>query len=655
MNEKLEPQTDIKPVDDRMEAIYEQLSTSNLFIIGGVSSGKTELMGTLQRELPHVSIDVGKLFRLATHLIIVDEDEPINPDIELLKTADTTATETQRIHTALFRKTRYLEGNILEGARFIVDESDSLKFHFFGDNLDEELDTPAINELVPIVAQSTKIREVVWKWINQMAKNQGGVLLTGHNLRETDTTMYRVIHLTVSDDIAAKRLMSRQGSYTLEEAKRAVQERNTRDELKLTEDILSRVNGVIRLDTDALDTHQVAQRAIEGIRGSTERSIYVSNYLEENGIERRDFNWEMNPVMQKLRDATISRISIIGRRDVPRFDTLMQVLIHLPAFSIHELFPGSTDNFPTLMSQFVESRRGGEELQHVLSEVEVNLELLDQVILQQQSRIKHFREGSPFPELHEPRSQLGNQLEIEMIRKDGVTYIDSEDFRHMILPIGNTGRSLVFKPVDAEISSEYAHRLHYLHSERTDEFVGFGAFIDDYPYPIAWVSYSHHDRIYKMDVIQHLGIEPHNVLEMTRAWNATWSPKNTMSFLFAYANDELRRYWDELQKRYVTDKPLAGISTTINPNLGFQGSSFKGSNFSVFALRPATLHYADSEGKPVYMTRRGLEQNQIADSFDAKVPQLPLNEMLMVYNAKERKSLKKRKVYRMNKNIYKEI
>lgn len=159
-----------------------------------------------------------------------------------------------------------------------------------------------------------------------------------------------------------------------------------------------------------------------------------------------------------------------------------------------------------------------------------------------------------------------------------------------------------------------------------------------------------------MELFQSLGLESHNILEMTRAWNVMWSPKNTMSFLFSYAHEELKTIWEDMRTQFKTDKPLAGISTTINPNLGFKGSAFSGSSFSVVALRPATLQYSNMQGHPRYITRREISRQGLSgDTFEAKIPQLPLNEMLMVYNTKKQSEIEKGKIYRIDPNIYEEI
>lgn len=634
-------------------SVYSELLSSNLFIIGGVATGKTELMQTLQRELPHIAVDVGKLFRMIAHLILTDSEDAINPDIGLLQQKD--PTEIERIISRIFNKTRYLERSLLEGAKFSKEEDGSLRFNFFGQPYSHELETAEVNSLVSVVAKSPKVREIIWKWINRFAQDSGGVLITGHNLRETDTTTFKVLHLTVDDDVAGERLMGRSNYSDVQAATDSVISRNTEDKLPETEAILERVNGVIRIETDELNLDQVALESVRGLGARIKREQFIKRKLEEGAIERENFDWVFNPVMSVLRgkiDILLSRMDL--PREISRFDLLMQCLLTLPAFDLKDLFVGVDQNLEDSLLQAIRERKDT-EFADLLATYELNEQVITNIIQVQIQRLLGLATDNRFEDLYGDTPQLEGLKDEYSINRGKGRYIDGDICQHLILPIGN-GHSLTLRPVDSSVSAEYAYRLHYLHSQRFDEFLGFGAYLDDNPYPIAWVSYSHHDRPYKMELFQSLGLESHNILEMTRAWNVMWSPKNTMSFLFSYAHEELKTIWEDMRTQFKTDKPLAGISTTINPNLGFKGSAFSGSSFSVVALRPATLQYSNMQGHPRYITRREISRQGLSgDTFEAKIPQLPLNEMLMVYNTKKQSEIEKGKIYRIDPNIYEEI
>lgn len=117
----------------------------------------------------------------------------------------------------------------------------------------------------------------------------------------------------------------------------------------------------------------------------------------------------------------------------------------------------------------------------------------------------------------------------------------SDGTREMNIRERHSGKTITLKRVKPEISSAYAEGFHYLHTAHNDEHGAFGAFMEGEEFPFAWVSYSPVDREYKKEMLQHFGVEPHRVLEMTRAWNASWSPKNTMSLLFSFAHSEMQQ------------------------------------------------------------------------------------------------------------------
>lgn len=149
------------------------------------------------------------------------------------------------------------------------------------------------------------------------------------------------------------------------------------------------------------------------------------------------------------------------------------------------------------------------------------------------------------------------------------------------------------------------------------------------------------------------GIESHNTLEMTRAWAAPWAPKNTMSFLFQYSFDELKKDWKNKLSRGEVDKKLAAITTTINPNLDFNGSSFLGSNFIPFAFRPAKFTFINGR----YTTRREANlttdnQNSISES---KILNIPLNELIVCFDKELQASIMKQNIYEINKGLYNKI
>jgi hypothetical protein len=228
-----------------------------------------------------------------------------------------------------------------------------------------------------------------------------------------------------------------------------------------------------------------------------------------------------------------------------------------------------------------------------------------------------------------------------------------------------TGKNIVIKKVPAEVSDLYGKGFHYLHSGRPDEAVAYGAYIEGEELPFAWVSYSAVDRGYKKDILRHLNVEPHRVLEMTRAWNATWSPKNTMSVLFSFAHDQIRAESKRRVDERTLDKPVAGIITAINGNLGFKANAFNGVGFETIALKPANFSFlVEDDGSLTYMSRRqivrrlGLSSTKELDGHPRyranQVPLLPTNEMAVLFDEREQGRITKQPIYRIPEAAYSE-
>ena len=211
-----------------------------------------------------------------------------------------------------------------------------------------------------------------------------------------------------------------------------------------------------------------------------------------------------------------------------------------------------------------------------------------------------------------------------------------------------------YKKVDKKTSQFLAKNCHYLHTPREDEYASYGAFIEGEILPIAWVSFSKQDREYKKQLLNYLGIESQNTLEMTRAWNSDDAPKNTMSSLFQYAINDINKEWKRLKKQKKVTNNLQAITTTINPNLGFKASAFLGSNFIPFALRPANLTYEKKGGSFEYMTRREINRLKV-DYIENQLNILPLNEMILCLNKRKQNIIEKENIFVMEQKTYDKI
>lgn len=178
----------------------------------------------------------------------------------------------------------------------------------------------------------------------------------------------------------------------------------------------------------------------------------------------------------------------------------------------------------------------------------------------------------------------------------------------MIVKEKHSGKRIIMRRTDLETSRLYAEELHYVHKAREDEVVAYGAYMEGQELPFAWVSYSPIGSASEQQIAEHAGREAERTLEMTRAWNTAWSPKNTMSVLFSYAHNQLQAA-SKTQSIDGVPADLGGVITAINPNLGFSGMAFSGVDFGVVGLKPTNHKFLIENGVPIYMLRRDIARH----------------------------------------------
>lgn len=195
---------------------------------------------------------------------------------------------------------------------------------------------------------------------------------------------------------------------------------------------------------------------------------------------------------------------------------------------------------------------------------------------------------------------------------------------------------VVFKPVDLKLSRAYIETFHYLHTVRDDDTLAFGAFVEGEEMPYAIVTYAPVGRKYKQDMLTAAGVGLDSTIELTRAWNCEYAPKNTMSLLYAYAHANIQQLFLRDGVESVT------VITAVNPNLGFKGSAFRAVGFGLIGHKPTSFHYlVDPLGKHTFVTRRNLSNilNRVSGKtlhISAQFPLLPTKELAVHLNGTKR-------------------
>ena len=218
----------------------------NLFIIGPVTSGKNTLLDNLKRKYNINVLDTGKLYRYLALCAI--QRTTINPDYQKLFEND--KQEETRIIQELYRWNRTFEESlnkleIIDG-KLVVEGQEVT---------DDKLYSKEVNSIISLVAKSNLIRKRILNFINNdFGKRVGNYAMTGHNIQEIDTTQFTTIFLDITNEKAAERLYGRNPtSYkSIVEAYKEVIERNRKDGINLTKDLLPMLYNYIYIDTTDL-------------------------------------------------------------------------------------------------------------------------------------------------------------------------------------------------------------------------------------------------------------------------------------------------------------------------------------------------------------------------------------------------------------------
>ena len=686
------------------QTYYHHLLDGDIFIVGPAAAGKTELALGLQGILRQKAIDVGKLFRAVSYFLLQDSElNAIQADMAKVKLAD--PTEIKRIIHAIFSKTRLIEQG-LNHTQIEKNPHGTVDVMTGGKVLNEELETEDVTTLVPIVAQNPKVRELVMQWVWRLADRHESVIITGHTLKEFNLAKYKVIHLTVDETAAVQREMEKQpGTYRdKKEALEAVRRRNVADQMAQTERILKESPNAYWLDTTNLSPEQLAMSALKRIARRAQYEEKMHDLQEKLGIGREKFVWEVNPIIAIIR---LTGEQLYGKDDgrtfsgdifreiahkyqqegITEFDLAIQTMIHLTAYPLKDIWYGDIETIQNIVSliKLGETNTAYEKLFDALHAglITLNLDLVRKESEFQAQRIKklgrdifdeYFQSKHPQLEGQEsahPFVRMGDTnlspfkgIEGPVISVGGKPIRKQINFESGELRVKEqqTGKSIVFKSVPRDISTLYGKAFHYLHEGRGDEYEAFGAYIEGESLPYAWVSYAPVDRLYKKEMLIYYGIEPHAVLEMTRAWNAAWSPKNTMSVLFTYAHEMLRHDFEQKVKQDSYPTPLKAIVTAINPNLGFRANAFNGIGLIPLGLKPAQFTFVNVGGRWEYFPRRKaqevLQVRSINDLYKHplfkgnQTPLLPTYEMVLVFDEKSQKRLRHEPVYQIPASGY---
>lgn len=361
--------------------------------------------------------------------------------------------------------------------------------------------------------------------------------------------------------------------------------------------------------------------------------------------------WPYNPLVTLIRlhgtdviADTVDRYRHDHGFQVSHFDLAVQVMIVSCSYEPDEVWLTDGDDVAIATELVAKGapKEAGEVLEHALARgrVRLNTELIEDIAADQATRLHEIhaanQEEFDLPD-HSSDVFAGFPRGAELVGQHLTRGGDAADDGYEVVATEKLSRTkVVFRPVDLELSQAYVTSFHYLHAARGDDLLAFGAFVDGERLPFAIVSYAAVNRRYKQNILRAAGLDPGTSLELTRAWNSEFSPKNTMSKLYAYAHACI------LLLHQRQRQETQAIITAVNPNLGFRGSAFRAVGFGVIGHKPTMFHYlVDGVGRRSYVPRRALADLDRSAPGHARVatarlPLLPTKELAVILHGRTR-------------------
>jgi len=618
-----------------MGAIHEQsfkhnLAEQNYYIVAPESVARDSLIKDRLAQMGVKYVDREALHGVVTKALLEPHDgwDDITPDADLL--AAGSEDEASRISIEISKRRKFIVA-ALGKTSFSTDQIG--KINYQGEIIEPTADSAL---LAPVLERSKTVHDQIWSWINAQANDNGGVLVLGDTPEKVDSTKFQILRPELPENIG-----------------HAV----------ITPELVDQYSGRL--------VQQAAKKLLSQRRVSKEQSAI--------GMPRSEFTWTGNDLIGQVRNLCAGTMSEVCREfsanGVTEFDVAAQVMMHLPTHAPTELWQGEDDTVQAVCELLNNDR--GDDANTLLSnalnrgELTLNVDLINSEIYRHaQKTATHYNglhvELDNGTKVYLPAAYMGdpeknpfkNVERAEINAQDRKVHDANTPEESMEVIEKHTGKRIIFKPIPAEISKLYSLGFSNLHYARDGEIGAFGAFLEDDDLPFAYSSYSPVTRQYAKDMLEYLEIDPAAIVESTRAWNAPWAPENTMSTLFSYAHSMLKAERARGIASGNYERELAGVVTSINPNLGFKAVSFRGVRFNVAGVKPTGFTYLSNEdGSADFMPSSeikkalGLEDSENTEDhprfLSPQIPLLSTLEFIALFNNGAEKRLLSKPIYRI--------
>jgi hypothetical protein len=191
-----------------------------------------------------------------------------------------------------------------------------------------------------------------------------------------------------------------------------------------------------------------------------------------------------------------------------------------------------------------------------------------------------------------------------------------------------SGQTVTFRLFDTSFANQLSKRFHMMHSIGGGvQKYSFGAFIDDskIPYIYATLNEADVDKSYVQAICGLHQINPRNLLEISRSWSHSNTPKYHLGFFYAMLTILIQKV-QTLGEYNPSSSNLQGLYTTINPNIGFRANAYRGNGYKIVGQRPSGFNYVVLDGiaVPSYLVMGRDQYQQSTGKFEG----LPNNVLL---------------------------
>ncbi|HSW88273.1 MAG TPA: hypothetical protein VLG12_03870 [Candidatus Saccharimonadales bacterium] len=621
--------------------IQEGLSQQNYYIVVPPALITNEFVQKALKATGLKYADFEKLHLIASAKVLqnLDKWQPVVPDYTLLSLGN--PQEEKRMEIAVSKRKMLIQEGFRKETTFSLTDG-SLQIQYRAKNVTTEAFSENHVALAKFLARLTLVKGLEWDWINQLAVTEGGILVAGSTPQKVDSTLFRILNpefptsIDETNDAFLQELIKKQSFWLLRTA-------------------------IITINSE----HKIA---------SEQKKIQ---------IERTAFQWADNPLITRVRDLARSSITetckAFSAEGVTEFDIATQLMMHLPTYDAIEVWQGNIDLVREI-EQHIALEKGDKAtilFEEALStgKFSLNMDLVSSECLRQGAKLaeyyKHLSLVDDGRIIRLPAKYMGTPEQNPFIgvaraeidarkRQMKVDSVTGEKTMEAIER--HSGRIIVFKKISAEISKLYSLGFSNLHYARDGEIAAYGAFLEGDEFPFAYSSYSPVTRKYTKNMLRHLHLDPTTILESTRAWNASWSPENTMSTLFSFCHEMLKE--DRIKEMTVdpSKRALIGVITSINPNLGFKAVSFRGVRFNVAGIKPTQFSYLkNSDGTANFLPKNVIQAmlNMSADELENdprfltnKIPFLPTLELLALFEKNKEEELLQSPIYRISESAF---